>query len=123
MGNIKPLTPKFYRTASGRMPVKEWTSGLLVKDAKVVKAEIRAIALDPTIGLPHRRSIKGRKGLWEIRVDLSDGKIGRILYCTHKGDMVLLHGFIKKSQKTPEREIDTAKDRMKDFVLQRNETK
>ena len=115
MSNIKPLEPKFYKTASGKMPVKEWMNGLLPEDAEVMEETIRAIALNPTIGLPHRRSIKGHKGLWEVRANLSNG-IGRILCFTHQGDMVLLHGFNKKSQKTPKREIDTAKKRMRDFI-------
>ena len=116
MSSIKPLTPRSYENELGKSPVEEWVFDLSPEDADAVVKKIDMVALKPTIGLPHRRSIKSQKGLWEIRVDLSDGKIGRILYCTHKGYMVLLHGFIKKSQKTPEREISTAKDRMKDFM-------
>ena len=51
----------------------------------------------------------------EIRSDLSGGSIGRVIFCIAKGDMVLLHGFIKKTQKTPQRDIDLANQRRKEI--------
>lgn len=63
--------------------------------------------------MPLCRSLKGRKGLWEIRTNLSDGRIARVFFCAHGGSMVLLHGFIKKTQKTPEKELDIADKRMR----------
>jgi len=53
-----------------------------------------------------------RKGCWEIRIKL-DRQIARILFVTEKGTMVLLHGFIKKNQKTPKPDLDLAKARLK----------
>jgi phage-related protein len=47
--------------------------------------------------MPLCRSLKGHKGLWEIRSNLADGRIARVFFCAHEGSMVLLHGFIKKS--------------------------
>jgi DNA-binding Xre family transcriptional regulator len=46
------------------------------------------------------------KGLWEVRSDLTQGRIARVLFCIHDGRMVLLHGFIKKTQKTPAADIE-----------------
>jgi phage-related protein len=63
--------------------------------------------------MPLCRSIKGRKGLWEIRSNLADGRIARVFFCAHEASMVLLHGFIKKSQKTPVHELDVAERRMR----------
>jgi phage-related protein len=54
-------------------------------------------------------------GLWEVRSDLSDGKIGRVIFCIFQEQMVLLHGFIKKTQKTPTQEIRLALRRMKEM--------
>jgi len=54
-----------------------------------------------------------KKGLWEIRTNLADGRISRVFFCVHDGSMALLHGFIKKTQKTPDKEIQTAVKRMK----------
>jgi phage-related protein len=65
------------------------------------------------VGMPICRSLAGYKGLWEIRSNLSHGRISRVLFCVHGGQMVLLHGFIKKTQRTPERELDIAVARQK----------
>jgi phage-related protein len=47
-------------------------------------------------------------GLWEVRSDLSSNRIGRVIFCMGEGHMILLHGFIKKTQKTPQQDIDLA---------------
>ena len=52
-------------------------------------------------GMPYCRSLG--KGLWEVRSDLTDGKIGRILFCMILRRMVLLHGFIKKRRRPTQR--------------------
>ena len=54
---------------------------------------------------------KLEKDLWEVRIKL-DGRIARILFTVHEGLMVLLHGFIKKSQKLPAKDLKIAKQRM-----------
>jgi len=98
---------------SGRMPVREWLLELLPEDRKVVGNEIQVAESGWPVGMPLCRSIKGHKGLWEIRVNLSGGRIARVFFCAHEGKMVLLHGFIKKSQKTPDHEMAVAVKRMK----------
>ena len=55
-------------------------------------------------------------GLYEVRTNLQDRRIGRVLFCTHSGHMVLLHGFVKKSQKTPKSDLDLAKKRKREVV-------
>ncbi|MFI5294065.1 MAG: type II toxin-antitoxin system RelE/ParE family toxin [Thermodesulfovibrionales bacterium] len=65
---------------------------------------------------PYVKQFTGHKKLFEIRIKDKTG-ISRILYFTHTGKkLILLHGFTKKTNKTPEREIDTAKERMKDYL-------
>lgn len=49
-------------------------------------------------------------GLFEVRTDLPQG-IARVLFCIYAGEMILLHGFIKKAQKTPKRELNLALER------------
>lgn len=51
--------------------------------------------------------------LWEVRSSLSGGRIARVLFCVEQEHMVLLHGFIKKSQKILKRDIDLALKRKK----------
>jgi phage-related protein len=65
------------------------------------------------IGMPLCRAIGSHKGLWEVRSNLSSGRIARILFCVTGGRMVLLHAFIKKTRKTPEHELNVAVERMK----------
>ncbi|MBI3697349.1 MAG: type II toxin-antitoxin system RelE/ParE family toxin [Acidobacteria bacterium] len=61
--------------------------------------------------MPLVRSV-GRE-LWEVRSSLPRGRVARVLFCVEDECMVLLHGFIKKTEKTPKREIDLALRRKK----------
>jgi phage-related protein len=53
-------------------------------------------------------------GLWEVRSSLASNRIARVIFTLHEGHLVLLHGFIKKTQKTPHGELDLARKRMKE---------
>ncbi len=64
------------------------------------------------LGLPLCRSLKG--GLWEVRSNIRNG-VARILFCIHEDQMVLLHGFAKKTQKTPKADMDLAKQRKREL--------
>jgi phage-related protein len=67
----------------------------------------------PDLGMPHTRAMGD--GLFELRLKAAEG-IGRVFYCTMIGRrIVMLHQFIKKSDKTPPRELETARRRMKEF--------
>jgi len=55
-------------------------------------------------------------GLWEVRSSLSSNRIARILFCAVQGRMVLLHGFIKKTQKTPQADLELARARQKELA-------
>ena len=66
------------------------------------------------IGMPLCRALG--KGLWEVRSDLTQGRIARVLFCIHGGRMVLVHGFIKKTQKTPAADIQLATKRRKEIT-------
>jgi phage-related protein len=54
-------------------------------------------------------------GLYEVRSDLTGGRIGRVIFCIVAGEMILLHGFEKKTQKTPQTDIDLARKRRKEI--------
>ena len=82
------------------------------EDKKEVGAKIFEVQEGFPIGLPLVR--KMNSDLWEIRVDLSDG-ICRIFFTIMNNTMILLHGFVKKSQKTPQNELKTAENRLKQF--------
>lgn len=111
MKPLKRLPAVFYRTDVGREPVREWLKGLTLEDRKVIGEDIKDVEFAWPIGMPLVRSMGS--GLWEVRSSLARGRIARVLFCVDDENMILLHGFIKKTQKTPRKEIDIALRRMK----------
>ena len=82
-------------------------------DRKAVGIAIQKVEFGWPIGMPYSRKLESK--LWEVRVNLTDGKIARVIFTLVDDDMVLLHGFIKKTQKTPTTELETARNRLKDI--------
>ena len=79
--------------------------------ARYIGLTSRMIEYGPNLGLPHTNAFGG--GLFELRIKGVEG-IARVFFCTMvKQEIVMLHSFIKKTQKTPERELKVAKLRMK----------
>ncbi|APG63126.1 hypothetical protein LPB140_10390 [Sphingorhabdus lutea] len=113
MNDLKRIRASFFENENGNMPVREWLLELSDQDRKTIGVDIATAEFGWPIGMPLCRSIKGRKGIWEIRSDLSDKRIGRVFFCVEGDVMVLLHGIIKKSQKTPTRDLDIAEKRKK----------
>ncbi|MCK4379339.1 MAG: type II toxin-antitoxin system RelE/ParE family toxin [Deltaproteobacteria bacterium] len=103
------LDVHFYKTASGSEPVREWLKSLDSKSRKIIGEDIKTVQFGWPLGMPLVRKMD--KGLWEVRVEL-DKRIARILFTSHDGMMILLHGFIKKSQKTPASDLKLAKQRL-----------
>jgi phage-related protein len=108
---LKRLPACFYRSDSRREPVREWLKELDPEERKVIGEDIKDVEFSWPIGMPLVRSL-GRE-LWEVRSSLPGGRIARVLFCVEQSSMVLLHGFIKKTQKTPQHEIDLALKRKK----------
>ncbi len=102
----------FYKSASGKEPVRDWLKKLDKEDRKVIGEDIKTVQFGWPLGMPLIRKIE--TGLWEVRIQLAN-RIARILFTSHEGLMVLLHGFIKKSQKTPANDLKVAKQRMATF--------
>jgi len=99
----------FYRTTAGREPVREWLKDLRKADRRIIGADIKTVQLGWPLGMPLVRKLE--PGLWEVRCQLTTG-IARIVFTVVESRMVLLHGFIKKSQKIPADELATAKRRL-----------
>ncbi len=108
---LKRLPARFYRNANGREPVREWLKELPPADRYILGADIKDVEFAWPLGLPLVRPL-GRN-LWEIRSSLTQGRIARVIFCIAGAEMVLLHAFIKKTQKTPAREIELAMTRMR----------
>ena len=98
---------------SGRQPVKEWILELSQEDRKRVDRDNQKVEFGWPPGLPYCRGLGN--GLWEVRSDLTDGKIARVIFAVATGRMVLLHGFIKKTQQTPGRDLKLALKRIKEI--------
>jgi phage-related protein len=109
MTNIDPvLNVRFFRTEADNEPVREWLTNLPKEHRQLIGIEIKTVQLGWPIGMPVVRKLE--KGLWEVRVDLGD-TIARVIFTVTGAEMLLLHGFIKKSQKTPAPDMITARQR------------
>lgn len=100
----------FFCTEAGKEPVRAFLQGLTVEDRKAIGADIKTVQFGWPLGMPLVR--KMAPGLWEVRCDIADG-IARVLFTVRQQQMVLLHGFVKKSQKTPADDIKTAQARLR----------
>ena len=111
MSNQKRVPARFFETTDGKEPVREWLKSLSPDERRIIGTDIQTVEFGFPIGMPTCRPMG--KGLYEVRSDLPDQKIARVLFCIHDGYMVLLHGFIKKTQKTPKNDLDLAIKRKK----------
>ena len=104
------LDIRFYATELGAEPVREWLKLLPAVDRKVIGEDMKTVQFGWPLGMPLVRSMGG--GLWEVRIRL-ENRIARVLFVLDGSTMVLLHGFIKKTQATSQSDLDLAKDRLK----------
>jgi phage-related protein len=108
----KKLPALFYENANGQEPVREWILALSPEDRKRVGRDIQKVEFGWPLGMPYCRGLGN--GLWEVRSDLTDGKIARVIFSMAGARMVLLNGFVKKTQYTPARELKLALKRKKE---------
>ncbi|MBK1668406.1 hypothetical protein CKO28_10200 [Rhodovibrio sodomensis] len=114
-GSEKRLRVRFFRTAAGREPVKDWLIQLDPDDRRRIGTDIKDVEFSWPIGMPLCRQIAGHRNLWEVRSRLSGNRIARVIFLIRERQMILLHGFEKKTQKTPKGEIEMAVARKKEF--------
>lgn len=121
-------TIEFYKTSRGESPVYEFLKTLAPKEkAKVIREIDLLEEFGPALIYPHTRRMEGDKnqGLHELRPQLGTNAF-RIFYFAAPaegggGKYVLVHGFRKKTQKTPEKEAATARRRMNAYQEGRDE--
>jgi phage-related protein len=102
----KKITVLFYRTTVGNEPVREWLLGLDEIDRKIIGIDIKTVEYGWPIGMPVSRPLG--KGLYEVRSNISNKRIARVIFAIVDHYMILLNGFVKKTQKTPKEETDLA---------------
>jgi phage-related protein len=103
----------FYRSILGNEPVREWLKALPRDDRKIIGEDIKTVQYGWPMGMPLIRKLALR--LWEVRSRI-DRRIARVLFTVDGGTMVLLHGFIKKSQRTPVSDLAVAKERLAELL-------
>lgn len=106
------LNVVFFRTLNGREPVREWLLELPQEPRKIIGTEIKVVQYGWPLGMPVIRKMAA--DLWEVRISIPGG-IARVLFTVDNSLMILLHGFIKKSQKTPENELECAMHRLNQY--------
>ena len=104
------LEVRFFKTEADSEPVRDWLRSLVTSDKKAIGEDIKTVQFGWPLGMPLVDHVDG--DMWEVRTRL-DRRIARVLFTMEGGVMVLLHGFIKKQQKTPKPDLDLAKDRLK----------
>lgn len=108
--NKPTLDVRFFKTDGGTEPVRDWLLELSATDRKTIGQDIKTVQFGWPLGMPLVRKLD--KDLWEVRIHL-ESRIAHVLFTVSAGKIVLLHGFIKKSQATPKADLDLAKDRMR----------
>ena len=111
IGDIR-LNVIFFRTGSGTEPVRRWLKSLPAAHKKAIGEDIKTVQFGWPLGMPLVEKLIPY--LWEVRTKVPDG-IARVLFTVDGHRMVLLHGFIKKTTKIPQGEINTAKSRLRQY--------
>ena len=106
------LNVVFYQTEAGNEPVREWLKGLPDKDRRIIGEDIKTAQYGWPLGMPLIRKME--RDLWEVRSTIGSG-IARVFFTAKGAMMILLHGFVKKSDKTPPDELNTARRRLRNI--------
>jgi phage-related protein len=108
----EPVPLVFWRSPSGREPVREWLNELSRDDKRTIGRDIAKVQFGWPVGLPLCRPLSGR--LWEVRSSLASRREARVFFGFHDGMLILLHAMMKKSQKTPADDLTLARQRLRE---------
>jgi phage-related protein len=110
----KTIEARFYQTPAGNEPVRDWLKDdVSDEERRIIGTDIKTVEYGWPIGMPVCRPMGN--GLHEVRSSLPGNRIARVLFCAEDRQMILLHGFIKKTRATPKADLDLAKDRKKEI--------
>src|ERR1700733_8031258 len=112
-GGPRKIPVVFYRTRSGIEVVRNWLRDLDEADRNVIGQDLMRVQYRWPVGMPLCRSLG--EGLWEVRSSLTGNRIARVLFFVEDGRIGVVHGFVKKTQKTPVDAIALADKRMKEM--------
>ena len=109
---LKPLPLHFWRSTTGREPVREWLNELPLDDRRIIGRDMAKVQFGWPLGLPLCRPMG--EGLWEVRSSLPSKREARVLFGFHEGALIAVHAFIKKTQRTAPDDLALARQRFKD---------
>jgi phage-related protein len=104
---------RVFKTDTGNEPVRDWLKSLPKEDCKVIGTDILTVQYAWPVGKPLVDNLGD--GIWEVRSRL-DNRIARTLFVVVNQEIVLLHGFINKQQKTPTDELELARKRKRQYL-------
>src|SRR5262245_48346129 len=111
---LKPIPLRFWRSAAGREPGREWLNGLPREGQRTIGRDLAKVQFGWPLGLPLCRPLGS--GLWEVRSTLASRREARVLFGFYDGMLIALHAFIKKTQKTSPEDLAMARQRMKELL-------
>lgn len=114
-GRPRKIPVVFYRSSAGAEIVRDWLRGLDHADRLAIGQDLMRVQYRWPVEMPLCRSLGD--GLWEVRTDLPSRRIARVLFCVAQETVVVLHGFVKKTQKTPDEDLRLARKRAREFSL------
>ena len=109
---MRKIEMVFFQTASGKEPVREWLLALSPENRREIGQDLMRVQYRWPVGMPLVRPLGN--GVFEVRTALPDGTAARVMFCFAGGVIYALHGFIKKSQRTPPDDLKLARNRMKE---------
>ena len=109
----KAIEVVFYRTELGAEPVRDWLKKSSTTDRTIIGEDLKTAEFGWPIRMPLAKNLGN--GIWEIRSNLPRGRISRVLFMVKNRQMVLLHGFVKKDQKTRKEDLSLARKRKRQF--------
>ncbi len=112
MSSARKLSAFFFSSASGDEPVRDWLKALGKLDRQSIGEDIAYVQYKWPIGKPRVDHLRGP--IWEVRSKIGN-RIARVLFAVEQSQMILLHGFIKKTQQTDTADIDLAIKRLKEW--------
>lgn len=109
----QPIAVVFYRTETGKEPVRDWLKSLTKDERRMIGEDIKTVQFSWPVGKPLVDHLGD--GIWEVRSRLKN-RIARTLFMIHEQEIVLLHAFIKKERKTPTDDLRLAKKRRTIYI-------
>ncbi len=103
----------FFRSGGGKEPFREWLQNLDEPERHAVGQDLMRAQWRWPVGMPLCRAMG--QGLWEIRTNLPSSRTARVFICLHDDALVALHGFVKKTAKTPDAELAISRKRLKEL--------